>query len=193
MIDKDASLRDVALEVSTALHSAGLRVVLVGGSAATFYAPHAYQSQDLDFIARFAADDEREHKLVEVLAALGYELEGRTFVHKHGNPFTIEFPMGPASIGDEVVQHFDTVHQDNRILVIVTPTDCIRDRLAHFFYWNDRTALTAAIGVAQAHKSSIQFEHIRTWAAKLAAESRIEYPDIPMKARQFFEALRSTE
>lgn len=193
MIKRDASLRDVALEVSTALHNAGLRVVLVGGSAATFYAPHAYQSQDLDFIARFAVDDERKHKVVKVLATLGYELEGNTFVHKQGNPFTIEFPMGPASIGDEVLQHFDTVREGNRMLVIVTPTDCIRDRLAHFFYWNDRTAFSAAIGIAQAQKLSIQLEHIRAWAAKLAAESMVEYPDIPIKARQFFEALRSTD
>jgi len=138
-------------------------------------------------------DDQREHKVVEVLSALGYELEGNTFVHRHGNPFTIEFPRGPASIGDEVLQHFNTVRQDNRILVVVTPTDCIRDRLAHFFYWNDRSALSAAIGVAQAHTSSIQFEYIKTWAAKLAVESKVEYPDIPTKARQFFEALQLPE
>lgn len=163
--------------------------MLVGGSAATFHAPDAYQSMDLDFVARFAANNEREAAVVKVLAGLGYELSGNTFVHKHGNPFTVEFPRGPAAIGDEILRSFDTLKEGNRILVVVTPTDCIRDRLAHFFYWNDNSALSAAIGVAQAQRSRVHFEVIRKWAVKIAEDAKIEYPQIPSKTRRFFEAL----
>jgi len=144
---------------------------------------------DLDFVVRFAADDRLESRLIEVLGDLGYELLSNTFVHKAGNPFTVEFPKGPASIGDEVLKEFDTLRDGKRVLVIVTPTDCIRDRLAHYFYWNDRSALAAAIGVAKAQKAHVDFRLIRTWATQLAEESTIEYPDIPTKTRHFLTEL----
>jgi len=192
LIRKDSSLRDVAFEVCTALETADLRVVLVGGSAATFYAPDVYQSMDLDFIVRFAVDERLESKLIDVLAGLGYELSSTTFVHKAGNPFTVEFPKGPASIGDEVLQKFDTLRDGDRVLVIVTPTDCIRHRLAHYFYWNDRTALSAAIGVAKSQKGHVDIRLIKTWATQLAEESKIEYPDIPKKTSHFLAKLRTS-
>lgn len=50
MITTSSSLTDVAFAVCTALHRAGYTSVLTGGSAATFYAPTAYQSKDLDFV-----------------------------------------------------------------------------------------------------------------------------------------------
>jgi hypothetical protein len=189
LIRPDSSLREVAFEVCTALDKAGLKVVLVGGSAATFYAPEAYQSMDLDFVVRFAVDQERENKLVQVLSNLQYRLSGNTFVHAGGSPFTVEFPKGPASVGDEVLQKFDTVREGARILVIVSPTDCIRDRLAHYFYWNDRTALAAAIGVAKTQRQHVNKRLIQDWAKQLARESRFEYPDIAEKAKRFLAAL----
>lgn len=50
MITATSSLVDVAFAVGTALERAGITAVLTGGSAATFYAPDAYQSSDLDFL-----------------------------------------------------------------------------------------------------------------------------------------------
>ena len=49
-ITRESSLREVAFAVCTALHERGIEVVLTGGSAATVYAPHAYQSRDIDFV-----------------------------------------------------------------------------------------------------------------------------------------------
>ncbi len=45
-----SALISVAFEVCTALEAAGTTAVLTGGSAATFYAPEAYQSVDIDFV-----------------------------------------------------------------------------------------------------------------------------------------------
>ena len=56
LIGPDTTLRDVAFEVGTALDAAGVHAVLCGGSAATFYAPNVYQSEDLDFVLAFATD-----------------------------------------------------------------------------------------------------------------------------------------
>jgi hypothetical protein len=49
-----ASLEDVCFAVCTALQNAGTIAVLTGGSAATYYAPAAYQSRDADFIIKFS-------------------------------------------------------------------------------------------------------------------------------------------
>jgi len=58
MLSPDATLIDVAFAVCTALDHAGERALLVGGSAATFYAPDAYQSSDCDFILALGPDAE---------------------------------------------------------------------------------------------------------------------------------------
>jgi hypothetical protein len=49
-LDPSATLTDVAFAVCSALDRIGERAVLCGGSAATYYAPDAYQSRDLDFV-----------------------------------------------------------------------------------------------------------------------------------------------
>lgn len=55
MICETSSLIDNAYEVGTVLDRAGVVAVLTGGSAATFYAAHSYQSHDLDFASRYTA------------------------------------------------------------------------------------------------------------------------------------------
>ena len=56
MIAPDATLREVAFAVGTALERERVLAVLCGGSAATFYAPDVYQSEDLDFVLTFDTD-----------------------------------------------------------------------------------------------------------------------------------------
>ena len=46
--------------------------------------------------------------------------------------------------------------------LLLTPTDCIKDRLASFFYWNDRQALEQALLVAKNHP--IHLEDLKRWA-----------------------------
>lgn len=50
MITENSTLEDVCFEVATALEDANLPAVLVGGSAATVYAPEQYTSYDADFV-----------------------------------------------------------------------------------------------------------------------------------------------
>jgi hypothetical protein len=70
---------------------------------------------DLDFTARFAVDADTEARLVRVVTNLGYSLSGNTFININGNPFTVEFPKGPASVGDEVLQEFSTIREGKRV------------------------------------------------------------------------------
>ena len=52
-IRSETSLAELALIVCTALERVGQTAILTGGGAATFYAPEAYQSRDLDFVFEF--------------------------------------------------------------------------------------------------------------------------------------------
>ncbi len=144
LIARDATLRDVAFAVGTALDREGVHAILCGGSAATFYAPAVYQSEDLDFVLTF---DGEGAAVRSALAALGYTFQASMFVHPDSH-FTVEFPKGPLAIGAEVVERFDTVREGEKIVHVVTATDVVRDRLNKFAAWDDFSALRAAVGVA---------------------------------------------
>lgn len=68
-IDESTSLIDVARAVCTALSEAGMTAVMTGGSAATYYAPDAYQSVDIDFVSvsfRGSPGESVEARLLEL-------------------------------------------------------------------------------------------------------------------------------
>ena len=56
-ITADSTLPEVAFEVCSALEAEGVTAVLTGGGAATFHAPEAIQSFDLDFVIELQSSD----------------------------------------------------------------------------------------------------------------------------------------
>lgn len=172
MIAAASSLVDVVFAVCTALDARGLKVVLVGGSAATFYAAAAYQSFDADFIAQFAADRKTEALLVATMTGLGYDLDAqKTFRHRNGNPFAVEFPKGPLGIGGDYVG-YKTFERDRETLYVISPTDSVRDRLCGYYYWDDRSALNAAVDVSLAASADVDLDVIRNWSNREGHESK---------------------
>jgi hypothetical protein len=159
-ITERSSLEDVCFAVCTALAHAGTVAVLTGGSAATYYAPHAYQSRDADFIITFSSDMARAGG---VLHHLGYHETGGTY-HHDKNIFTLEFPQGPLAIGADLVSSYDSIQRDSELLHVLTRTDCVRDRLASFYFFGDRSALSAAIAVAKS--GTVNLLEIRRWSDK---------------------------
>ena len=158
-----STLTDVAFAVCTALNECDVTGVLAGGSAATYYAPRAYQSRDLDFIITLAIPSDRKRAGAAILD-LGYRLVNQTYVHK-SNPFTVEFPPGPLAIGDDLIERWNTVRRRKEILHVITPTDCVRDRLLWFYLQpTDRSSLQAAIGVAK--RQAIDLKAIETWSKR---------------------------
>jgi hypothetical protein len=94
VINRGSTLTDVAFAVCTALDEAGITAILTGGSAATFYAPDAYQSSDLDFVITFHSGGDG----AGALAALGYRPESGAYIHSD-SPLPIEFPRTPHDWG----------------------------------------------------------------------------------------------
>jgi hypothetical protein len=174
VISKSSTLQDVAFEVCSALRERGLRVILVGGSAATYYSKNAYQSDDVDFVAYFDVDASRQSDVVSAMAALGYQLNGNTFAHRTGNRFTVEFPKGPPAVSGDTLEIFNTVRDGGKTLEIITATDCVRDRLAHYFFWDDRTALRAALAVALAQRAHLDLDAVRSWSQRESEEAKFK-------------------
>ena len=157
-ITAHSSLRDVALVVCTALDHSGTIAVLTGGSAATVYAPEAYQSQDLDFVLTFRGED-----AAGVIASLGYVPTGGTYVHSE-NSLTLEFIDGPLQVGRDVITEYDTLRERGQLLYVISPTDSCRDRLAGFMFWNDHASLIQATAVARAQ--TVDLDKIEKWCRR---------------------------
>jgi hypothetical protein len=77
--------------------------------------------------------------------------------------FTVDFPKGPLAIGREYVRDTAVLSRGDLSLRILTPTDCVKDRLAHFFYWDDDTAFNAAVGVATSQRANIDVTELARW------------------------------
>ena len=55
-------------------------------------------------------------------------------------------------------------------LKLLSPTDCVKDRLAAFYHWNDRQCLQQAVWVAQ--ERAIDWKEIERWSRKEGAEEK---------------------
>ena len=169
-IDANTSLREIAFLVCTELDRAGIRAVLTGGSAATVYASEDYQSRDLDFIIEYRSDEVAPS---EALNSLGYTLEGDLYSHEQ-SPLTLEFPPGPLSVGRDLIRTWETLKEDDRVLYILSPTDCCRDRLAGFLFWDDRGSLDQAAAVARRQAHRVDLEAIRAWCEREGVADKYE-------------------
>ena len=141
------------------LRQHNIEAVLVGGSVVSIYTANKYESSDLDFISPAA------HKRIEVaMAELGFISCGKDFVHPK-SAFTVEFPTGPIGIGDDQpVSPEGSITVDGITVIMLSPTQSVMDRLAWFFYSNDRQCLDQAVWIAQSQP--INLDQIRQWAIR---------------------------
>ena len=173
MIDENSTLEDVCFEVSTALDRHSITGVLTGGSAATVYAPNVYTSYDADFVLTSYPERQR---LAQALAEIGYLPSACPGMYEHlKTVYTLDFPAGPLSVGGDYVHETTTLERDDLHLRILTVTDCVRDRLSGFYYWDDYTSLNAAVGVAQAHRDRIDFNRLREWTERESGSPPTDY------------------
>ena len=56
---------------------------------------------------------------------------------------------------------------------IISPTDCVKDRLAAYFHWGDLPCLEQATMVARENK--IDFDEVKRWSEKEGKISQFQY------------------
>jgi len=86
---------------------------------------------------------------------------GTEFVHPD-TPYIIEFPPGPLSVGAEPVKQVQDLDFSTGRLELLSPTDCVKDRLAAYYHWDDQQCLAQAVLVAQAKDADIK--EIARWS-----------------------------
>lgn len=154
------SVGELAAFVCTKLRARGIDVVLSGGSCVSIYSAGRYVSNDLDFVEAgvYAAREIRA-----AMADLGFEREHRHYRHPD-TAFLVEFPTGPLAVGKEPVASIHEIKFSTGVLRILSPTDCVKDRLAAYFHWKDRQCLEQAVLVAEAN--DVDVDEVGQWAKR---------------------------
>ena len=152
------SQAELAAYVQSHLRKEGITVVLSGGAAVAIYSSNKYVSADIDLVNVNFTD---RRKIKKAMEEIGFKETDRHFTHP-GTKHIVEYPAGPLSVGQEAVHQIDKIKFTTGILEIISPTDCVKDRLSAFYYWGDRQSLSQAIFVARARK--IKLEEIRRWS-----------------------------
>jgi hypothetical protein len=92
----------------------------------------------------------------------GFVERGRFFVHPDTDLF-LDFPAGPLAVGSEPVQRIHEMTFATGRLALLSPTDCVKDRLAAYHNWNDRRCLEQALLVAA--RRTVDLKEIERWSA----------------------------
>jgi hypothetical protein len=158
---RDMTIGELAAYVSTHLQQQGIDVVLSGGACVAIYSQGAYMSRDLDFIELHYT---KRQDLRTALAKIGFSEHHRYFVHPETD-FFLEFPAGPLAVGGEPVREVATLVLSTGTLKLISPTDSVKDRLAAYYFWDDRQSLEQAVLIAQAN-TDIDLGEIARWSQK---------------------------
>lgn len=144
--------------VQSQLRKNGIEVILAGGAAVAIYSNNEYVSRDLDLINIYGVN---RRKIRAAMMEIGFHEDGRYFKHPESQ-FFVEFPPGPLAIGEEPVNQIVEKKLSTGTLRIISPTDCVKDRLAAYYHWGDQQSLLQATLVAQRHK--IKLDEVRRWS-----------------------------
>lgn len=83
------------------------------------------------------------------------------------------FPQGPLAVGEEPIKEILIIEKDCGNLRIISPTECVKDRLAAFYHWNDRQCLEQALFVAIDNK--IDLKEVERWSIKEGQEEKFNF------------------
>ena len=164
------SMEELAAYICTALEKAGIDTVLSGGCCVELYSKGRYTSDDIDLIDRFNGGHRMIKEVMESLGFYEYKMK-RYFVHDDTSLF-VEFPRGPLGVGDAPVADISTRTTSTGILKLLTPTDCIKDRLSAYYHWDDAQSLQQAVWVAQ--ENSFDMDSIAEWSKNEAMMKKFE-------------------
>jgi len=154
-MSKAASLRALAARISSKLGERGIKAVLCGGSCVTIYAGGRYVTRDFDFVLRGGHPD---REVAAALAELGYRPDSSVsgaFTHPD-EEMIVDIRPAPPSLGDEPIGEPAVLAAGRYRLVLLSPTDCVKDRLTHFYYYHDRQGREQAILVCLAQRVSMR-------------------------------------
>jgi hypothetical protein len=163
--------------VAVALADKGLTNVLVGGAVAAIYSEGIYTSGDLDFIVTSFISS--KSKIEHAMLGIGFKREGRHWVHPDCKHLYVEFCNPPLAIGEDHSIKPVTVVKNGIEIFILSPTDCVKDRLASYIHWNARECLDQALYVARANP--INMSEIKRWLLRETTQGKSFFKEFESK------------
>ncbi len=158
--DKKTPAKELAAIIETSLKKHGIIVVLTGGACVTIFSMNEYQSYDLDFVT---ISVEYDPKAVNAaMGEIGYKLSSQGHYESPNSQYIVEFIPPPLSIGSEPVKNTTNLRTKGGVLTLLSPTDCVKDRLAAYYHWNDPQSLEQALMVAKNQK--IDLREVKRWS-----------------------------
>lgn len=158
----EMSRADLGAFVQEHLRGRGIDLVLSGGACVSIYSQNRYVSMDLDMIHTSLLKPKRR-SIRDAMSELGFAEDGRYFKHPDTELF-VEFPAGPPAVGEEPVKEIMERQENTGILRIISPTDCVKDRLAGFYHDDDQQCLEQAVLVFQGNQ--VDLDEIERWSAR---------------------------
>ncbi|MBU0650683.1 nucleotidyltransferase [bacterium] len=161
------TIEELAKLIGEHLSKYGIEAVLVGGACVSIYSKNKYMSYDLDFISY-----ESDKKIKEALEEIGFKYDRKKYYTHPDCKYFLEFLVPPIVIGNQPIQKFNRISSELGSVKILTPTDCVKDRLAAYIYWDDKESLEQAVMVARSQK--INMNEIKKWAEKEIHGKKVE-------------------
>jgi len=155
------SRAELAALIVETLASKGIDVVLVGGSCVCVYTNERFGSFDLDFVD---VSYSRKRKIAETLKDIGFHSQGASrYFQREGCQWSIEFPSAPLAVGHEQISVDNVAELKTAMgtIRLLSPTDCIKDRLLWWYLEDDGQCWEQALDIARSHP--IQWEALEAW------------------------------
>lgn len=164
------------------LEGAGIPTVLVGGAVVAIYSEGLYRSGDLDMVL----DRHRRPDVTAALKEIGF-VPGkyRYFKHPECEHLYLEFPPGPVELGEEHPVFPAEIPVEGRILHLLSPTDCVKDRLAAYIHWQLQANFRQAVLVAKRQKDRIDFKNLAAWCDREGGTSAYQELLVELSKTEF--------
>lgn len=155
----DMNIEELAVYIANYLKQKDIDIVLVGGACVSIYSNQAYISGDIDLISY------QSGKMIkQALNRIGFEFtRSKYFIHPD-TTFIIEFVNPPISVGNEPVHDYHVHKIYLGEIKLLTPTDCVKDRLSAYYHWDDEQSLSQALLVC--NNQEVDMNQIREWSAR---------------------------
>ena len=142
------------------LDGEGIYSVLVGGAVVAIYTEGLYKSGDLDIVP----DDFQRKQLASALEKIGFfSCKSRYYKHAECEHLVLEFPKGPVELGEEFPVVPDEIEWEGRTIRLLSPTDCVKDRLAAYIHWGVRDCFDQAVLVCQRQAMRVNLDNVQQW------------------------------
>lgn len=165
---KGISIKNLAIYISDYLRKNGVDTVLSGGACVSIYTNNKFISLDLDFVLRSYIDFK---KIENLLDNIGFQGKEMYFEHED-TEYSVQILAPPLSVGDEPVKKIASIRKGNRVLKLLSPTDCVKDRLAGYYYWNDKQNFEQAISICR--NNSVDLREVERWSKNEGMENKFE-------------------